>query len=130
MPGDYCFPFRLESAEVLQRRDPGETTPMLELITTWATCCSSFQPEKAIDYWARSAAIDDRLFAMVHRNLGWAASTGCETDVGEAIGRYEKAMTRNESDPRLFSMSWTACTNWANVSPADPGWTCWRPITS
>lgn len=99
MPSDYCFPFRLETAEVLQaaiRANPSDAKAHYYL----GNLLFEIQPDKAVDCWGRSAALDDQ-FAMVHRNLGWAAYRA-GNDIAGAIGCYEKAVARNPNDPRLF----------------------------
>lgn len=114
MPSDYCFPFRLETADVLNaaiRANRSDARAHYYL----GNLLFDLQPEAAIACWEKSAAIDDQ-FAMVHRNLGWACHRVLN-DVGRAIECYEKAVTRNPMDPRLF-FELDGLYETANVDPA------------
>ncbi len=100
MPSDYCFPFRAETAEVLRAaiaRNPGDSRAHYYL----GNLLYEIQPEKAIECWERSVAIDGA-FAMAHRNLGWAYYR-TKNDVVKAIASYEQAVSYNGQDPRLLT---------------------------
>lgn len=114
MPSDYCFPFRLETADVLNaavRANRSDARAHYYL----GNLLSDLQPEAAIACWEKSAAIDDQ-FAMVHRNLGWAYHRVLN-DVDRAVECYEKAIARNPMDPRLF-FELDGLYEIANVDPA------------
>jgi len=99
LPSDYCFPFRLESIEVL--RDAMEANPADARAPYYlGNLLYEKQPEAAIESWERARALDDR-FALVHRNLGWAYDRS-EHDRGKAIASYEKAIALDPDDPRLY----------------------------
>jgi len=113
MPSDYCFPFRAESARVLQAaiaRNPTDAKAHYYL----GNLLYELQPEKAITCWERSVAIDGS-FAPAHRNLGWAYYR-TQSDVAKAVASYEKAVACNSADPRLF----TELDELYELSNADP----------
>jgi tetratricopeptide (TPR) repeat protein len=98
-PSDYCFPFRLESIDVLRsamEANPGDARAPYYL----GNLLYEKQPEAAIESWERARALDDS-FALVHRNLGWAYDR-TEHDRGKAIASYEKAIALDPDDPRLY----------------------------
>lgn len=99
LPPDYCFPFRGESAAVLQAAidaNPADARAWYYL----GNLLYDLQPEKAVEAWEKARSIDDR-FALVHRNLGWACfRTG--KDIPAAIASYEKAVACNNADPRYY----------------------------
>ncbi|MEN6337011.1 MAG: tetratricopeptide repeat protein, partial [Phycisphaerales bacterium] len=100
MPSDYCFPFRAETAEVLRAaiaQNPTDAKAYYYL----GNLLYDNQPEKAIECWERSVAIDGS-FAMAHRNLGWA-SYRTKNDVTKAIESYERAVACNGQDARLLT---------------------------
>lgn len=100
MPSTYCFPFRAESAVVLQAavaRNPRDARAHYYL----GNLLYERQPERAIEHWERSVAIDSA-FATAHRNLGWAYYR-TQDDVVKAIASYEKAIASDSGDPRLFA---------------------------
>jgi len=99
MPTDYCFPFRLESIDVLNfaiARNPSDARAFYYL----GDLLYDLQPQKAIELWEKSRQKDDSL-AIVHRNLGWAYYR-TEQDVPKAVASYEKAVARNRRDARLY----------------------------
>ena len=99
MPTDYCFPFRLESIEVLNaaiKHNPSDTHAHYYL----GNLLYDLQQEEAIKLWEKSRTIDNS-FAAVHRNLGWAYYR-TEKNVPKAITYYEKAVGCNNKDPRLY----------------------------
>jgi tetratricopeptide (TPR) repeat protein len=100
MPSEYCFPFRAETAEVLRAaiaHNPTDARAHYYL----GNLLYEIQPEKAIECWERSVAIDGA-FALAHRNLGWA-SYRTKNDVAKAIESYERAVACNGQDPRLLT---------------------------
>ena len=99
MPSDYCFPFRLESIDVLNSAIEHNSSDA-KAHYYLGNLLYDLQPDKAIDLWEKSRAIDDS-FAVVHRNLGWAMAR-TKQDVTGAIACYEKAVACNNKDPRLY----------------------------
>jgi len=99
MPTDYCFPFRLESIDVLDsavRHDPSDARAYYYL----GNLLYDLQPQEAIRLWEKSRDIDGS-FAVVHRNLGWAYYR-TEKNTPKAIVSYEKAVACNAEDARLY----------------------------
>lgn len=99
MPTDYCFPFRLESIEVLNaviKHNPSDARACYYL----GNLLYDHQPQEAIKLWEKSRAIDDS-FATVHRNLGWGYYR-TENNIPKAIDCYEKAVACNSKEPRLY----------------------------
>jgi tetratricopeptide (TPR) repeat protein len=89
----------LESIEVLNsaiKHNPSDARAHYYL----GNLLYDLQPEKAIEQWEKSRAIDDS-FAIVHRNLGWAYYR-TENNIPKAITCYEKAISCNNKDPRLY----------------------------
>ncbi|MHC4170346.1 MAG: DUF5107 domain-containing protein, partial [Planctomycetota bacterium] len=99
MPMDYCFPFRLESIDVLNyviETNPGDARAFYYL----GNLLYDLQPAEAIELWEKSREKDDSL-AIVHRNLAWAYYR-TEKDVPKAVASYEKAVASNSRDARLY----------------------------
>lgn len=99
LPSDFCFPYRLETADALRaaiRANPGDARAHYYL----GNLLYDLQPENATACWEEARRIDAG-FAMVHRNLGWAAWR-VRNDITRAIHDYESAVARNPRDPRLF----------------------------
>ena len=99
MPPDYCFPFRLESIDVLQaafRNNPDDARAHYYL----GNLLYDHQPENAVRQWEESVALDDT-FSTAHRNLGFAYAR-LENDIPKAIASLEKAVACNKDDPRLY----------------------------
>ena len=99
MPPDYCFPFRLESIEVLNtaiQHNPSDARACYYL----GNLLYDLQPDEAIKLWEKSRTIDDS-FAVVHRNLG-RAYYRIEKNIPKAIACYERAVNCNNEDPRLY----------------------------
>ncbi len=99
LPPDYCFPFRGESAAVLQAAidaNPKDSRAWYYL----GNLLYELQPEKAVDAWEKARSIDDH-FALVHRNLGWAYFR-TNKDTPAAIASYEKAVACNNADARYY----------------------------
>lgn len=100
MPTDYCFPFRLESVEVLNaaiRHNPSDARAYYYL----GNLLYDLQPEEAIRLWEKSRDIDGS-FALVHRNLGWGYYR-TRRDIPKAIAGYEKAVACDASNPRFYT---------------------------
>jgi len=99
MPSDYCFPFRLEDLDVLNAAiaaDPSDARAHYYL----GNLLYELQPERGIRCWEKARELDGA-FAMVHRNLGWAYHRVLK-NMAAAIESYEKAVSCNREDPRLF----------------------------
>jgi tetratricopeptide (TPR) repeat protein len=99
MPPDYCFPFRLESIDVLQvayTSNPEDALAHYYLGNLWYDS----QPGLAVAEWERARAIDDT-HATLHRNLAWAY-VQVENDVPKAIASMERALALDPNDPRLY----------------------------
>ena len=99
MPPDYCFPFRLESIDILgaaAQMNPSDPKAPYYL----GNLLYELQPEKAIGLWEKSRAIDST-FSLVHRNLGLAYYKTFN-QVPQAIASYEKAISLNGRDQRLL----------------------------
>jgi tetratricopeptide (TPR) repeat protein len=106
MPSDYCFPFRLESIDVLNsaiEHNPSDARAYYYL----GNLFYDLQPEVAIELWEKSRAVDDfhppsaGKFAIVHRNSGIACYR-TKGDIAGAITCYEKAVACDGKDPRLY----------------------------
>ncbi len=99
MPADYCFPFRLETEEVLKaalKVNPSDPRAHYYL----GNLLYDLQPQRAITYWEKSREMDAG-FAPVHRNLGWGYYR-TQSDVPKAIQSYEQAVAHANQDPRWF----------------------------
>jgi len=98
-PHAYCFPFRKESAEVLEsaiKSNPGDAKAAYYL----GNLLIERQPEKAIGLWEKSRELDST-FYIVHRNLGFAYKQILK-DNKKSMLSYEKALESNNQDPRLL----------------------------
>lgn len=99
MPPEYCFPFRIESIDVLKtacRKNQQDARAHYYL----GNLLYDHQPKKAIREWEKSRAIDDT-FATVHRNLGFAYNH-TYNDIPKAIAGLERAVACDKKDARLF----------------------------
>lgn len=99
MPADYCFPFRLESADVLKaaiKANPSDARAYYYL----GNLLYDNQPEKAIEAWEKSASLDAML-AVVHRNLGWGYFRH-DANTVKAIASYEKAIACEGRDAGYY----------------------------
>lgn len=100
LPEDYCFPYRMESANVLKKAlefNPNDGK-------AWYYLGNIFydkQPVKAIGYWEKAVAASPGL-AVAHRNLGWANYRTLE-NLEKAIAFYEKAIELNPEDAIYYS---------------------------
>jgi len=95
----YCFPFRLETIDVLrtalehQPNDPRAHYYLGNLLF-------HLQPEEALKEWEIAAQLDESFF-LVHRNLGLGYAW-VKNDIAKAISSLEKALFYEKSQPRLF----------------------------
>jgi len=99
MPTEYCFPFRLESADVLKaaiKANPSDARAYYYL----GNLLYDNQPEKAIEAWEKSASTDATL-AVVHRNLGWGYFRH-DSNTVKAIASYEKAIACTGRDAGYY----------------------------
>jgi len=99
MPTAFCFPFRLESIEVLNfaiENNPKDAKAHYLL----GNLLYEKQPEKAIPCWEKSRELDDS-FPTVHRNLGWGYYK-FQNDISQAISSYEKAVSLDPNDQRVL----------------------------
>ncbi|MBO0323632.1 DUF5107 domain-containing protein [Muricauda sp. CAU 1633] len=100
LPTDYCFPYRLETIEVLHtalsyNNKDGKANYYLGNILY------DKQPEKAIEYWGKAISNEPGL-AMAQRNLGWGYYRHYN-DPQKAIPYYEKALSLNKDDAILYA---------------------------
>lgn len=95
----YCFPFRLESIQILERmieQDPRDPMPYYYL----GNLLFEKQPERALDLW-RQAETRGCQYFVLYRNLAYALATQ-QGDIAEAIASMEKAIRLNPTHPRLY----------------------------
>ena len=99
MPVDYCFPFRLESIEILNfaiennPKDDNAHYYLGNLLYEW-------QPEKAIQAWEKSVALNDSN-PVAWRNLGMALNK-VGNNVDKALKAYGQAIKLKDEDQRLL----------------------------
>jgi tetratricopeptide (TPR) repeat protein len=99
MPPDYCFPFRMETIEVLKnaiKNNPADALAHYYL----GNLLYDHQPERAIKEWEKSRDLDDS-FSTVHRNLGLSYAR-MENNLPKAIESLEMAIACNKNDPRVY----------------------------
>ena len=99
MPPDYCFPFRLETIDVLSsamNNNPSDALAPYYL----GNLLYDHQPEKAIKEWEKSRDLDDN-FSTVHRNLGLSYAR-MDNNIPKAIDSLEKAIACDKKDPRVY----------------------------
>jgi len=95
---DYCFPFRRESADVLNAAlaaHPNDGRAYYYLGNLYY----DLQPDTAVAFWEKSRELDPSL-GVLHRNLGWVYSK--QEKIEAAIKSYEKAIEGNSEDPRYY----------------------------
>jgi tetratricopeptide (TPR) repeat protein len=99
MPTDYCFPFRIESIEVLDfaiKNNPNDGNAYYYL----GNLLFEWQPEKAKKAWQKATQISASN-PIAFRNLGMAYhKEGNQAE--EALSAYAKAVELNGSDQRLL----------------------------
>ena len=99
MSPDYCFPFRLETIDVLRsamNNNPSDALAPYYL----GNLLYDHQPERAIKEWEKSRDLNDN-FTTVHRNLGLSYAR-LENNLPKAIDSLEKAIACDKTDPRVF----------------------------
>ncbi len=99
MSPDLCFPFQIESADVLRdamKRNPSDARAPYYL----GNLLYDHQPEEAIRAWERSAELDPA-FPTVHRNLAQAYAQA-RNDLPRAIASLERAVELSPKDARLY----------------------------
>ena len=98
-PHEYCFPFRFESAEVLE--EAGKLNPAdFKAPYYLGNLLFDHQPERAIACWEASVKISDS-FWSAHRNLG-IGYMQARGDIPRAIAAMEKAVALHPDDARLY----------------------------
>ena len=100
MSPDYCFPFRLESIDVLRSamaHNPRDARAACYL----GNLLYDIQPEAAVRAWERARDLDGN-WATVHRNLGLAYARA-EHDNAKAIASLETAVACDPQEPRLYA---------------------------
>ncbi len=103
MPHAYCFPFRLESIEVLHaalRRHPEDARAHYYL----GNLLYELQPEAAVREWELARDLEhgqEGGTPTLYRNLA-LAYTRLEQDLPGAIASMERAIALDSGDPRLF----------------------------
>jgi tetratricopeptide (TPR) repeat protein len=96
---DYCFPFRFESAAVLEfaiEENPRDARAHYYLGNLWY----DHQPQKAIKFWEKSLSLE-KSFPVVHRNLALAYAQTLK-DHAAAVASMEQAVALRPGDPRYF----------------------------
>ncbi|MCP4256015.1 MAG: tetratricopeptide repeat protein, partial [Planctomycetes bacterium] len=96
---DYCFPFRLETIDVLNsaiNKNPSDALAPYYL----GNLLYDHQPERAIKEWEKSRDLDDN-FSTVHRNLGFSYAR-MDNNIPKAIDSLEMAIASDKKDPRVF----------------------------
>jgi tetratricopeptide (TPR) repeat protein len=99
MPPDYCFPFRLETIDVLrgaQQRNPKNSRAHYYL----GNLLFDFQPEEAIKEWEKAVSKDENL-PVLHRNLGLGYAR-IKNDIPRAVKSMERALVLARTEPRIF----------------------------
>ncbi len=96
---DWCFPFRLEEINILNTicsEYPSDARAPYYLGNLYYFLG---QKEKGMACWEQAVAKDNS-FAQAYRNLGFGYNL--QNELGKAIADYEKAITFNNGDPRIF----------------------------
>ncbi|MFO7448147.1 MAG: DUF5107 domain-containing protein [Ignavibacteriaceae bacterium] len=98
-PHAYCFPFRIESVDVLNtaiKINSQDAKAPYYL----GNLFYEEQPQKSIELWEKSRDIDES-FYIVHRNLAQAYEE-VQKDITKAMKSMELAVESNNDDPRLL----------------------------
>lgn len=96
---DYCFPFRLETLDILNgaiERNHKDARAHYYL----GNLLYDLQPKKAIQEWEKAVELENSL-AIAHRNLGWGDYYTNDNPV-KAIQSYESAIAHNPQNPRYY----------------------------
>lgn len=99
LSSDWCFPFRVEEIGLLSTvcsESPEDARAPYYLGNLYYFLG---QKEKGMACWEQAVAKDGQ-FAQAYRNLGFGYNRQNELD--KAIAGYEKAITFNNQDPRIF----------------------------
>jgi len=99
LPSDGCFPFQLESVDVLERAmevNPSDARAALYL----GDLLYDRQPEAATRAWEKATKLDPHLAAAL-RNLGFAYSH-YQNDLTKAVNSLQTAVAIDSGDPRYF----------------------------
>lgn len=100
LPEDYCFPFRLETVNVLKTAlnyNHGDGKAYYYL----GNILYDKQPGLAMEYWTNAVKYEPGL-AVAYRNLGWGNYRHLG-DVAKAIPFYEEAIALNKSDAIYYT---------------------------
>ena len=100
MPTDYCFPFRVESIDILRRAELSNPSDARIKYYQGNLYCYLNRFDDAMRAWRRSIQLDNA-FSITHRNLGWAYAW-VKNDIPQAISCLEKAIACDPKDPRLY----------------------------
>ena len=98
---DYCFPFRVEEIEMLQEAVNNNSADAKAWYYLGDLYYFLNQKENARTAWEHSVKADDQ-FYLVFRNLGFSYGQD-SLRVKKAIVAYEKAISLNNQDARLFT---------------------------
>ena len=99
LPSDYCFPFQLESVEVLERALEVNASDGRAALYI-GNLLYDRQPDVATRAWEKAAKLDPGL-AAAQRNLGFAYSHN-QNDLARAVKSLETAVSIDAGDPRYF----------------------------
>ena len=100
MSTDYCFPFRLESIDVLRDAvvaNPDDAKAYYYL----GNVLYPIQPEKAIAAWERARELNPG-FVTIHRNLG-VAYADIQHDYNKGVASLRKAFLMTPDDPVVLN---------------------------
>ena len=100
MPVEYCFPFRVESLEVLKHAIENNSRDAKAHYYLGNLFYYFNRYEEAIEEWEKSRDLEPTL-SIVYRNLGLAYAR-VKNDIFKAITSLEKAIAHNPKDPRLY----------------------------
>ncbi len=99
LPTDFCFPYRLETIDVLKmamKYNENDAKAAYYL----GNLLYDKQPEVAISHWGQAVKKDPGL-AIAYRNLGWGYYRA-KNDIPTAISQYEKAIENKNNDPIYY----------------------------